>query len=31
VAADLARVPVPSHTVFRERLLGAVAHGGRRD
>ena len=31
-AADLARVPMPSHNVYRERLLGAVAHGdGDRD
>ena len=26
-AADLARVPLPSHDVYRQRLLGAVAHG----
>jgi 3-hydroxyisobutyrate dehydrogenase-like beta-hydroxyacid dehydrogenase len=26
-AADLARVPMPSHDVYRQRLLGAVAHG----
>ena len=26
-AADLARVPMPSHNVYRDRLLGAVAHG----
>jgi 3-hydroxyisobutyrate dehydrogenase-like beta-hydroxyacid dehydrogenase len=25
-AADLARVPMPSHNVYRDRLLGAVAH-----
>ena len=31
-AADLARVPMPSHDVYRDRLLGAVAHGdGDRD
>jgi hypothetical protein len=31
-AADLARVPLPSHNVYRDRLLGAVAHGdGDRD
>ena len=31
-AADLARVPMPSHNVYHERLLGAVAHGdGDRD
>jgi 3-hydroxyisobutyrate dehydrogenase-like beta-hydroxyacid dehydrogenase len=31
-AADLARVPMPSHNVYYERLLGAVAHGdGHRD
>jgi 3-hydroxyisobutyrate dehydrogenase-like beta-hydroxyacid dehydrogenase len=31
-AADLARVPMPSHDVYRDRLLGAVAHGdGERD
>lgn len=31
-AADLARVPMPSHNVYRDRLLGAVAHGdGDRD
>jgi 3-hydroxyisobutyrate dehydrogenase-like beta-hydroxyacid dehydrogenase len=31
-AADLARVPMPSHNVYRDRLLGAVAHGdGERD
>ncbi|HEX5419095.1 MAG TPA: NAD(P)-dependent oxidoreductase [Gammaproteobacteria bacterium] len=31
-AADLARVPMPSHNVYRERLIGAVAHGdGERD
>ena len=31
-AADLARVPMPSHNVYYERLLGAVAHGdGDRD
>jgi len=29
---DLARVPMPSHNVYRDRLLGAVAHGdGDRD
>jgi 3-hydroxyisobutyrate dehydrogenase-like beta-hydroxyacid dehydrogenase len=26
-AATLARVPMPSHNVYRDRLLGAVAHG----
>jgi 3-hydroxyisobutyrate dehydrogenase-like beta-hydroxyacid dehydrogenase len=26
-AADLARVPMPSHDVYYQRLLGAVAHG----
>ena len=26
-AADLARVPMPSHNVYLDRLLGAVAHG----
>src|SRR5690606_38742984 len=26
-AADLARVPMPSHNVYHDRLLGAVAHG----
>jgi len=26
-AADLARVPMPSHNVYRDRLIGAVAHG----
>ena len=26
-AADLARVPMPSHNVYKDRLLGAVAHG----
>lgn len=26
-AADLARVPLPSHDVYHQRLLGAVAHG----
>ena len=26
-AADLARVPLPSLDVYRERLLGAIAHG----
>jgi 3-hydroxyisobutyrate dehydrogenase-like beta-hydroxyacid dehydrogenase len=26
-AADLARVPLPSHDIYRQRLLGAVAHG----
>ncbi|HEY6507620.1 MAG TPA: NAD(P)-dependent oxidoreductase [Vicinamibacterales bacterium] len=26
-AAELARVPMPSHNVYRDRLLGAVAHG----
>jgi 3-hydroxyisobutyrate dehydrogenase-like beta-hydroxyacid dehydrogenase len=31
-AADLARVPMPSHNVYRDRLLGAVAHDdGNRD
>ena len=31
-AADLARVPMPCHDVYRDRLLGAVAHGdGERD
>jgi 3-hydroxyisobutyrate dehydrogenase-like beta-hydroxyacid dehydrogenase len=26
-AADLAHVPMPSHNVYKDRLLGAVAHG----
>ena len=26
-AAEIARVPMPSHNVYLERLLGAVAHG----
>ena len=26
-AADVARVPMPSHDIYRQRLLGAVAHG----
>lgn len=26
-AADIARVPMPSHNVYKDRLLGAVAHG----
>jgi 3-hydroxyisobutyrate dehydrogenase-like beta-hydroxyacid dehydrogenase len=26
-AADLARVPLPALDVYRDRLLGAVAHG----
>jgi hypothetical protein len=31
-APTLARVPMPSHNVYRDRLLGAVAHGdGERD
>src|SRR2546425_368995 len=31
-AADLARVPLPSGNAFRDRLLGAVAHGnGEKD
>jgi len=31
-AADLARVPMPSHNVYHDRLIGAVAHGdGNRD
>lgn len=31
-AADIARVPMPSHNVYRDRLLGCVAHGdGDRD
>jgi 3-hydroxyisobutyrate dehydrogenase-like beta-hydroxyacid dehydrogenase len=31
-AANLARVPMPSHNVYHDRLLGAVAHGdGDRD
>ena len=31
-AADIARVPLPSLDVYRERLLGAIAHGdGDRD
>ncbi len=31
-AADLARVPMPSHNVYHDRLLGCVAHGdGDRD
>ena len=27
-AADEARVPLPSGNAFRDRLLGAIAHGG---
>jgi 3-hydroxyisobutyrate dehydrogenase-like beta-hydroxyacid dehydrogenase len=31
-AADIAHVPMPSHNVYRDRLVGAVAHGdGGRD
>ncbi|HEU4618549.1 MAG TPA: NAD(P)-dependent oxidoreductase [Gammaproteobacteria bacterium] len=31
-AADIACVPMPSHNVYRDRLIGAVAHGdGERD
>ena len=31
-AADLARVPMPTLDVYRDRLLGAIAHGdGDRD
>ena len=31
-AADLAHVPMPMHNIYRDRLLGAVAHGdGNRD
>jgi len=31
-AADLAKVPLPSFNVYRDRLLGAVAHGdGNKD
>jgi hypothetical protein len=31
-AADLARVPMPMHSIYKDRLLGAVAHGdGDRD
>ncbi len=31
-AADLARIPLPSANVWRDRLLGAIAHGdGGRD
>jgi len=31
-AADIAHVPMPSHNVYRDRLIGAVAHGdGGRD
>ena len=31
-AADLARVPMPMHNIYNDRLLGAVAHGdGDRD
>lgn len=31
-AADIARVPLPSGNIYRDRLLGAVAHGdGDRD
>jgi 3-hydroxyisobutyrate dehydrogenase-like beta-hydroxyacid dehydrogenase len=31
-AADIARVPMPSLNVYRDRLLGAIAHGdGNRD
>ena len=31
-AADIARVPLPSLDVYRERLIGSIAHGdGDRD
>jgi hypothetical protein len=31
-AADIAKVPLPSLNVYRDRLLGAIAHGdGDRD
>jgi 3-hydroxyisobutyrate dehydrogenase-like beta-hydroxyacid dehydrogenase len=31
-AADIARVPMPMHNIYKDRLLGAVAHGdGDRD
>ena len=31
-AADLARVPMPTLSIYRDRLLGAIAHGdGQRD
>ncbi len=31
-AADLARVPLPTLDIYRDRLLGAIAHGdGARD
>jgi hypothetical protein len=31
-AADQARVPMPSASTYRDRLLGAIAHGdGERD
>ena len=31
-AADLARVPMPLHNIYKDRLLGAMAHGdGDRD
>ena len=31
-AADLARVPMPMHNIYHDRLIGAVAHGdGDRD
>ena len=31
-AADLARVPMPTLNAYRDRLLGALAHGdGARD
>ena len=31
-AADVARVPLPSVNAYRDRLLGAIAHGdGERD
>lgn len=31
-AADLARVPMPTLNIYRDRLLGAIAHGdGQRD
>ena len=26
-AADLARVPLPTLNIYRDRLLGAIAHG----
>ena len=31
-AADIVRVPLPSGTVFHDRLLGSIAHGdGEKD